>query len=141
LTRKWRERKAHERALRRECEELRYISVFADLDALGDLELQTLLERVTNARSDLIKIIYAHDDSPKRLVTSGIGAATLVISIATLAGPLSILGVVLGSALVANDAIGLARTKQDLADDEQLERALGGLSEKLRKICRARGII
>ncbi len=139
--RKWRERRKLEKALDKECKELRYISVFADLDELEDEDLVALLRRVVEARKLLEKVIYAHDDSPARLATTGIGAGSVAIGVVTLgSGPiiLPLLGILAGTGLVARDIVGLGATIIKQSNDEELLIVLKNLAARLRLILQGR---
>ena len=89
----------------------------------------------------LEKVIYAHDDSPTRLATAGIGAGSVAVGVITLSSGsviLPLLGILAGAGLVARDVVGLSATKMKLSHDEELLIVLKNLGAKLRLILQGR---
>lgn len=141
--RAWRERRAFEDAVRGECAQLRRIAAFGNLSGLSNPDLLALVHRVASARNQLEKLIYAHDDSPGRLILFGAGGILTGTGVVGLAGAtlVPILAFVGGVALSVNEIAGLARTHLTLISDQQLLVILVELNALIEGIARARGLI
>ncbi|MBB5520070.1 hypothetical protein [Amphiplicatus metriothermophilus] len=128
--------------MRAECRELRYISVFADLQDMDETGLASLLKRVVAARGELEKVVYAHDLGPKRLLKAGLGGLCAVVGVVTLGavGPLALAGVAIGVALAAEETLDIAETRFRIVQDADLADILTGLQERIEEECARRGL-
>ncbi|GAB4529635.1 MAG: hypothetical protein Kow00133_18430 [Amphiplicatus sp.] len=137
-----RARAEFEARLRAECRELRYISVFADLQDMDEAALASLLRRVVAARADLEKVVYAHDLGPKRLLKAGLGGLCAVVGVATLAavGPLALAGVAIGVALAAEETLDIAETRFRIVQDADMAEILTALQQRIEEACARKGL-
>ncbi len=118
-------------ALRKECADLRYISVFVDLPSQSPAQMRALLDRTQKALDGIELLVFAHDDSNERLAFATIGVAGAAYAIATLSGVGSIIAAVIGGGVAIRDAAKLVETRIRLQQDEELFLVLGKFHDQL----------
>lgn len=138
MTKRLPRRRVNVSALRAECAELRYTSVFVQLSQLSDAELNDLLHRARAALDDLELVIFAHDDSPIRIALAGVGGVGAVYSIITMSGALGVAVALLGAGIAIREGVKLGETLVRLRLDEVLFDTLADFLDQLRAEYRRR---
>lgn len=131
-------RRVNVAALRAECAQLKYISVFVQLSDLSDAELSDFLHRTRVAIDDLEMVIFAHDDSAIRIALAGAGGVGAIYSIITMSGALSVVVALLGAAIAIREGVKLGETLVRLRLDEVLFETLAEFLDKLKAEFRRR---
>lgn len=85
-------RRAFERRVRAEAADLRYVHRLKALSDISDDELRSFFNRVRRIAPDIRTIIYSNGFEWRDWVNPGVGAVGIGIALATLGGPLSLIG-------------------------------------------------
>jgi hypothetical protein len=133
-------RKIDVRALRTECEALRYVAAFKPLSTFGDPELAEFARRTRKALGDLELIIYTHDDTALRMLLTAAGGAGAVYSIATMTGALGVVVALVGAGIALREAVKLSETIVLLELDQDMHATLSDFLDLLIAEGRRRGL-
>lgn len=115
-------RRVFELRVRAEAADLRYVHRLKALSEISDDKLMGFFDRVRRVAPDLRTIIYSNGFEWRDWVNPGVGAVGIGIALATLGGPLSLIGAGLcGFGFLESGAKAAAKKIRLIGDGELLD--------------------